>query len=104
MRTIILLLALAFLLYGWMGHRTQSNAAAFLPDETATSASNQVDFETQIKPIFQSKCMPCHFSGGQMYSSLPFDRPETIKKLGDKVFTRIKDENHRRLIREFLTQ
>ena len=48
--------------------------------------------------------MPCHFSGGQMYSTLPFDRPETIKKLGDKVFTRIKDENHRRLIREFLAQ
>ena len=45
MRTIILLLALAFLLHGWMGHRRQSNAAALLPEEPATSASNRVDFE-----------------------------------------------------------
>jgi hypothetical protein len=46
--------------------------------------------------------MPCHFSGGTMYERLPFDRPETIKKLGTKLFTRIHDENQRRLIRDFL--
>ena len=65
MRTTILVLALALLLYGWMGHRTPGNAAAFLPAEPTPSASSEVDFKTQIKPIFQSKCMPCHFSGGQ---------------------------------------
>ena len=48
--------------------------------------------------------MPCHFSGGQMYDRLPFDQPATIKKLGFKVFTRIKDENDRKLIEDFLTQ
>ena len=48
--------------------------------------------------------MPCHFSGGAQYEKLPFDRPETIKKLGTKLFTRIQEENHRRLIREFLAQ
>ena len=39
-----------------------------------------------------------------MYERLPFDRPDTIKKLGTKLFTRIHDENHRRLIRDFLEQ
>jgi hypothetical protein len=39
-----------------------------------------------------------------MYERLPFDRPDTIKKLGAKLFTRIQDENHRRLIRDFLEQ
>ncbi len=39
-----------------------------------------------------------------MYQRLPFDRPETTKTLGTKLFTRIKDENERRLIREFLEQ
>ena len=39
-----------------------------------------------------------------MYERLPFDRPETIKKLGTKLFTRIKDEQEQRLIREFLSQ
>ena len=72
---------------------------------SASAATNsRLDFDTQIKPIFQSKCMPCHFSGGVQYEKLPFDRPETIKKLGTKLFTRIQDENHRRLIREFLAQ
>jgi hypothetical protein len=48
--------------------------------------------------------MPCHFSGGVMYERMPFDRAETIKKVGTKLFTRIHDENHRRVIREFLEQ
>ena len=39
-----------------------------------------------------------------MYQPLPFDRPETIKSLGTKLFTRIKDEENRRVIREFLSQ
>jgi hypothetical protein len=39
-----------------------------------------------------------------MYQRLPFDRQETIKALGTKLFTRIKDEKERSLIREFLGQ
>ena len=71
---------------------------------TSATAKSRVDFETQLKPIFKSKCMPCHFQGGQMYDRLPFDRPETIRKLGTRLFTRIKEENDRRLIEEFLAQ
>jgi hypothetical protein len=64
----------------------------------------KVDFATQIKPILEARCQPCHFSGGKVYQKMPFDRPETIKTLGAKLFTRIKDENERRLIRDFLAQ
>jgi hypothetical protein len=39
-----------------------------------------------------------------MYQRLPFDRPETIKTLGTKLFTRIKDEKEQQLIRDFLAQ
>jgi hypothetical protein len=39
-----------------------------------------------------------------MYERLPFDRQETIKALGTKLFSRIKDENERRVIRDFLSQ
>ena len=76
------------------------------PARVSTSAAEKarVDFDTQVKPIFKSKCMPCHFSGGQMYDRLPFDKPETIRKLGVKVFTRIKAEDERRLIEDFLSQ
>jgi hypothetical protein len=71
---------------------------------TASAEKARVDFDTQLKPIFKSKCMPCHFSGGKMYDSLPFDRPETIRKLGTRLFTRIKEEDSRRLIEDFLAQ
>jgi|ERR1043166_8387930 hypothetical protein len=76
------------------------------PARTVEPASTKarVDFETQLKPIFQSKCMPCHFAGGKVYERLPFDKPETIRKLGTKLFTRIKDEKDRRLIEDFLAQ
>jgi len=69
-----------------------------------STTNARVDFDTQLKPIFQSKCMPCHFSGGKVYDRLPFDKPETIKKLGTRLFTRIKDEHDRKLIEDFLTQ
>ena len=70
----------------------------------ASTAKERIDFETQLKPVFKSKCMPCHFSGGQMYDRLPFDKPETIRKLGVRLFTRIKEKNDRHLIEDFLNQ
>ena len=63
---------------------------------------NKPDFETRVKPIFQARCQPCHFQGGQVYDKMPFDKPETITRLGAKLFTRIKDEKERSVIREFL--
>ena len=71
---------------------------------TPASSLSKVDFTTQIRPILEAKCQPCHFSGGKVYQRMPFDRPETIKTLGTKLFTRIKDENDRKLIRDFLSQ
>ncbi|HSE34346.1 MAG TPA: hypothetical protein VLA93_22420 [Pyrinomonadaceae bacterium] len=71
---------------------------------TASTTTSRIDFDTQVKPILKSKCMPCHFEGGQMYDRLPFDRPATIRKLGTRLFTRIKEENDRRMIEDFLGQ
>jgi hypothetical protein len=61
-------------------------------------------FASDIRPILESRCQPCHFQGGQMYEKLPFDKPETITKLGTKLFTRIKNEDEQRVIREFLSE
>src|SRR6266550_8306078 len=78
----------------------QLTAVPHLSAMPSTSPA-KVDFATQIKPIFEARCQPCHFNGGKVYAHLPFDRPETIKSLGTKLFTRIKDEKEQRLIREF---
>jgi len=78
--------------------------AAALPAKPISSMPAKVDFQTQVKPILESRCQGCHFPGGVMYQRLPFDQPQTIKTLGEKLFTRLKDEHDRRVIREFLAQ
>ena len=61
-------------------------------------------FETDVRPILEKHCQPCHFPGGKMYGHLPFDRPSTVLTLGEKMFTRIKDEHERAVIRKFLAE
>ena len=41
---------------------------------------------------------------GKMYDRHPFDRPETIHRLGEKLFTRIKDQTNGRYGAERLPQ
>jgi hypothetical protein len=72
------------------------------PTRPAPKLAQKRDFAADVKPVLQSRCQPCHFQGGQMYEKLPFDKPETITKLGTKLFTRIKNEEERRVISEFL--
>jgi len=89
------------------GTRMTSTPGASSSEKSApvsTTTTARVDFPTQIKPMLETKCQPCHFSGGKVYAKMPFDRAETIKTIGTKLFTRIKDENERRLIRDFLAQ
>jgi hypothetical protein len=81
---------------------TKVAGAKALADTPVTKPAKKPDFDSEIKPIFQARCQPCHFPGGKVYDKLPFDKPETITKLGPKIFTRIKDEKEQRLIREFL--
>ena len=106
MRAVLFLIAMMLFLVEFGGAAKPARTTILgSPASAATAAPKpRVDFDTQVKPILQSKCMPCHFNGGQMYDRLPFDKPATIKKLGARLFTRIKEENDRRLIEDFLTQ
>ena len=89
-------------------HRSKVGSSIVGTQKFATlsiaSTKAKPDFATEIKPIFQARCQPCHFPGGKVYDHLPFDKPETITRLGTKLFTRIKDEKEQRLIREFIAQ
>lgn len=71
-------------------------------DPTGAAATAAVGFETEILPILSGRCRPCHFEGGKMYERLPFDRPETIRTLGTRLFTRIKEPREQERIRAFL--
>jgi hypothetical protein len=107
MRIVLVVIGLGLLLVesGSMARpASQTVAASLAPVATSSRPKARVDFDTQLKPIFKSKCMPCHFEGGKMYDSLPFDKPETIRKLGARLFTRIKEKDERQLIDDFLSQ
>jgi hypothetical protein len=82
---------------------TNLNASESATQPGGTPAQ-KIDFATQVKPVLQARCHGCHFPGGTMHQRLPFDEAATIRTLGEKLFTRIKDENERRLIRDFLAQ
>jgi hypothetical protein len=83
---------------------TKSNTTMNKPATSTQIVAKRPAFASDIRPILESRCQPCHFQGGQMYEKLPFDKPETITKLGTKLFTRIKNEEERRIIREFLSE
>jgi hypothetical protein len=107
MRVVLFLIAVVLLLVEFGGAVRPARMIVLGSAASAVAATApkaRVDFDTQVKPIFEAKCMPCHFSGGQMYDRLPFDKPATIRKLGARLFTRIKEENDRRLIEDFLSQ
>lgn len=71
---------------------------------SSLATAEPVDFAKQVAPILESKCQPCHYPGGKMYEKLPFDKPATIVTLGEKLFSRIKDEPSRAVIRRFLEE
>ena len=106
MRIVLIFIATGLLVVEWGGFARPAGTTTMASAVVSTTSGEKhpIDFETQVKPILKSKCMPCHFTGGKMYDRLPFDKPETIRKLGARLFTRINEENDRRLIEEFLTQ
>lgn len=110
MRAVVLILALVAVAALFTSNGTRPGKA-FVgepgPHHQPISVSEielPIDFATQIKPIFEARCQPCHFTGGKVYDKMPFDRSKTIKRLGTKLFTRIKDEHEQQLIRDFLAQ
>jgi hypothetical protein len=74
------------------------------PPPAQSATAGPVDFNLMVRPILEANCSPCHFEGGKMYESLPFDQAETIRTLGEALFTRIRDEGERAVIRGFLVR
>jgi hypothetical protein len=83
---------------------TAAPAPAAHPGSTPTPPPARVEFQRDVRPILEQHCQPCHFPGGKMYAHLPFDKAETVDKLGTKLFTRIKKESEQKVIRAYLAR
>ena len=101
---ILLVVAIALSSYSCARTIGASSTATAPAKDVRVTEQTRVNFETDIQPIFKAKCQNCHFPGGRMYDKLPFDKEETIRKLGTKLFTRIRDEQDQKLIKQFLAQ
>ena len=102
-RMILLLMSVTLFSYS-CAHTIGASSRTVSTAKEALVTDQKVSFENDIEPILKAKCQAFHFPGGRMYDKLPFDRAETVKKLGTKLFTRIKDEHDQKLISQFLSQ
>lgn len=68
----------------------------------AKAPESRAQFEAAVKPILVSSCMPCHFPGGKMYASLPFDDPATVASHSEGILRRIKDPEKKKALDTWL--
>ena len=55
-------------------------------------------FHSDVLPLLQANCNPCHFPCGKTYKKLPFDDSVTVAKLGKKLNTRLKKKEQQEII------
>lgn len=75
--------------------------------ETTTVSSLKADtinYQTQVQPILEKHCSPCHFPGGKMYEKMPFDNGATIVGHEAGILRRIKEEKDVALIRQYVAE
>ena len=65
---------------------------------------DSISYATQVMPLLQKKCSPCHFPGGKMYEKMPFDKAETIIQHEPSVLKRVKNDNAMAIVKQFLQQ
>ena len=101
MKTVIFCLLMTMLYYSSHNHDAPRPSSRH---SKTTDSTHLIIFHTEIQPIFETHCMPCHFPGGKMYDKLPFDKQETILEHEAGIFKRIKNEKEVALIKEFMAQ
>ncbi len=78
--------------------------ASTSPAASPSPSGAPIDFATRILPLLQERCSPCHFPGGRMYDRLPFDKEMTIRLLGTRLFTRLREPEDQEIVGAFLEQ
>jgi len=66
--------------------------------------ADTINYQTQIQPILEKHCSPCHFTGGKMYEKMPFNKGATIIGHEAGILRRIKEEKDVALIRQYVME
>lgn len=74
------------------------------PAATVSAPKDSVSFISQIQPILQKNCSPCHFTGGKMYERMPFDAAQTLLAHKDGILKRFKQEEENGLLKKYIEQ
>lgn len=101
---VVLILAAAFSTPAILLRCASSGTAGRTAGTPAPAQTDRIDFTARIVPLLQEKCSPCHFPGGRMYDRLPFDKETTIRLLGTRLFTRLREPEDQEIVRAFLEQ
>ena len=70
----------------------------------ASFSGDKLNFQTQVEPVFQKNCSPCHFPGGKIYGRMPFDKDTTIIHHEAGILRRIKNAEEVSLIKRFIQE
>jgi hypothetical protein len=101
MKTILLLIFCAVSLWFCDTKAVQKDNHA---KRIASLNTDSTFFKTQVKPLLEKKCSPCHFTGGKIYERMPFDKEETILNHEAGILKRFKDEKEADLLKQFIQQ
>lgn len=90
MKTMLLIIVFGLFLFSLVpgcNSRIASESPAI-----KTNKPDSIVFVMQVRPILEKNCSPCHFTGGKMYATMPFDAATTILNHESGVLKRFKGE------------
>lgn len=73
----------------WVG------CAADPPEPIPMAANPDSLFHHRIVPFFKTACEGCHFRGGDMYATMPFDDPRVLLGRRDEIAARMDNDAQR---------
>ena len=100
MKTIPLLIIAITWVWAYNSKTGQERASA----DNAMALTGTVNFKTQVQPVMEKNCSPCHFPGGKLYQKLPFDNGEIIIAHKAAILKRIKNDEEVNMIRRYGAQ
>src|SRR5690242_9139396 len=102
MKAILLIVGYSVLL-SWALPHAQARKTVFAAT-ASISIPDSAAFRSQLMPLLQKKCSPCHFEGGKMYERMPFDKASTILTHETGVLRRFNNPDEKAQVEKFISE